>query len=196
MRRRVGVVGTSRSIRCRCRCLCIIFPCALLHCIFFPVLLSSSCSLVTLDTLRLLHNTDIDTERDVPTTSTRRRTQCDSLDTLLYVRFAFQNLEFYEWKLGDRQWALTWHRTHTLLALWPGFTYEKTEREEVFSFMSYSLFKNLQFLQWNLQFHCKYVYLWEGFSEHCGFSPLRGPSAWAISGLQPSSLGGERRSVG
>ena len=25
----------------------------------------------------------------------------DSLDTLLYVRFAIQNLEFYEWKLGD-----------------------------------------------------------------------------------------------
>ena len=31
----------------------------------------------------------------------------DSLDTLLYVRFAIQNLEFYEWKLGDRQWALS-----------------------------------------------------------------------------------------
>ena len=25
----------------------------------------------------------------------------DSLDTLLYVRFAIQNLEFSEWKLGD-----------------------------------------------------------------------------------------------
>ena len=25
----------------------------------------------------------------------------NSLDTLLYVRFAIQNLEFYEWKLGD-----------------------------------------------------------------------------------------------
>ena len=25
----------------------------------------------------------------------------DSVDTLLYVRFAIQNLEFYEWKLGD-----------------------------------------------------------------------------------------------
>ena len=25
----------------------------------------------------------------------------DPLDTLLYVRFAIQNLEFYEWKLGD-----------------------------------------------------------------------------------------------
>ena len=39
------------------------------------------------------------------------------------------NLEFYEWKLGDRGWALSWHRTHTLLALWPDvtscFTYEK-----------------------------------------------------------------------
>ena len=31
----------------------------------------------------------------------------DSLDTLLYVRFAIQNLEFYEWKLGDRGWALS-----------------------------------------------------------------------------------------
>ena len=30
-----------------------------------------------------------------------------SLDTLLYVRFAIQNLEFYEWKLGDRGWALS-----------------------------------------------------------------------------------------
>ena len=73
----------------------------------------------------------------------------DSLDTLLYVRFAIQNLEFYEWKWGDRGWALSWHRTHTLLALWPdvtsSFTYEKTEREQVFSFVSYSRFKNLQF---------------------------------------------------
>ena len=48
----------------------------------------------------------------------------------------------------------------------------------------------------NLQFHWKYVSLWEGFSEHCGLSPLRGPSAGAISGVQPSSLPGERRSVG
>ena len=31
----------------------------------------------------------------------------DSLDTLLYVRFAIQNLEFYEWKLGDHGWALS-----------------------------------------------------------------------------------------
>ena len=31
----------------------------------------------------------------------------DSLDTLLYVRFAIQKLEFYEWKLGDRGWALS-----------------------------------------------------------------------------------------
>ena len=29
----------------------------------------------------------------------------------------------------------------------------------------------------NLQFHWMYVSLWEGFSEHCGLSPLRGPSA-------------------
>ena len=73
----------------------------------------------------------------------------DSLDTLLYVRFAIQNLEFYEKKLGDRGWALSWHRTNTLLALWPDvtscFTYEKTERKEVFPFVSYSRFKNLQF---------------------------------------------------
>ena len=77
--------------------------------------------------------------------------QChsDSLDTLLYVRFAIQNLEFYEWKLGDHGWALSWHRTHTLFALWPDvtsfFTYEKTESEEVFSIVSYIRFKNLQF---------------------------------------------------
>ena len=73
----------------------------------------------------------------------------DSLDTLLYVRFAIQNLEFYEWKLGDHGWALSWHRTHTLFSLWPDvtscFTYEKTEREEVFSIVSYIRFKNLQF---------------------------------------------------
>ena len=73
----------------------------------------------------------------------------DSLDTLLYVRFAIQNLEFYEWKLGDHGWALSWHRTHTLFALWPDvtscFTYEKTESEEVFSIVSYIRFKNLQF---------------------------------------------------
>ena len=48
----------------------------------------------------------------------------------------------------------------------------------------------------NLQFHWKYVSLREGFSEHCGLSPLRDPSAGAISGVQPSSLRGERRSVG
>ena len=73
----------------------------------------------------------------------------DSLDTLLYVRFAIQNLEFSEWKLGDHGWALSWHRTHTLFALWPDvtscFTYEKTESEEVFSIVSYIRFKNLQF---------------------------------------------------
>ena len=73
----------------------------------------------------------------------------DSLDTILYVRFAIQNLEFYEWKLGDHGWALSWHRTHTLFAVWPDvtscFTYEKTESEEVFSIVSYIRFKNLQF---------------------------------------------------
>ena len=31
----------------------------------------------------------------------------DSLDIILYVRFAIQNLEFYEWKLGDRGWVLS-----------------------------------------------------------------------------------------
>ena len=31
----------------------------------------------------------------------------DSLYTLLYVRFAIKNLEFYEWKLGDHGWALS-----------------------------------------------------------------------------------------
>ena len=45
-----------------------------------------------------------------------------SLDTLLYVWFAIQNLQFYEWKLGDRRWALSRHRTHTFLhrdLTWP-----------------------------------------------------------------------------
>ena len=77
----------------------------------------------------------------------------DSLDTLLYVRFAIQNFAFYEWKQGDRGWALSWHCTHTLLALWPDvtscFTYEKRERKEVFSFVSNSRFKNLQ-LHWEI----------------------------------------------
>ena len=30
-----------------------------------------------------------------------KKSHSDSLDTLLYVRFAIENLEFYEWKLGD-----------------------------------------------------------------------------------------------
>ena len=32
--------------------------------------------------------------------------------------------------------------------------------------------------------------------KHCGLSRLRGPSAGAISGVQSSSVRGERRSVG
>ena len=35
----------------------------------------------------------------------------DSLDTLLYVRFAIQNLEFYEWKLRDQNRPVVWART-------------------------------------------------------------------------------------
>ena len=58
------------------------------------------------------------------------------------------------------------------------------------------LFQKFTILLENLQFHWKYVSLWEGLSEHCGLSPLRGPSAGAISGVQPSSLRGEQRSVG
>ena len=47
----------------------------------------------------------------------------------------------YEWKLRDHKWALSWHRRHTIFALWPDeapcFTYKKkTECEEVFSFVS------------------------------------------------------------
>ena len=38
---------------------------------------------------------------------TARNHHSDSLDTLLYVRFAIHNLEFYEWKLGDHGWALS-----------------------------------------------------------------------------------------
>ena len=48
----------------------------------------------------------------------------------------------------------------------------------------------------NLQSHCEYLSLREGFGEHCGLSPLRGPSAGAISGVQPSSQRGQRQSVG
>ena len=123
----------------------------------------------------------------------------DSLDTLLYVRFAIQNLEFYEWKLGDHGWALSWHRTHTLFALWPDvtscFTYEKTESEEVFSIVSYIRFKNLQF-HWRIYNSIGVCILMRGVQWALWLSPLRGPSAWAISGLQPSSVRGERRSVG
>ena len=48
--------------------------------------------------------------------SENRTRHSDSLDTLLYVWFAAQNLEFYEWKLRDHGWALSCHRTHTIFA--------------------------------------------------------------------------------
>ena len=131
--------------------------------------------------------------------NSRKRRHSDSLDTLLYVRFAIQNLEFYEWKLGDHGWALSWHRTHTLFALWPDvtscFTYKKTESEEVFSIVSYIRFKNLQF-HWRIYNSIGVCILMRGVQWALWLSPLRDRSAWAISGLQPSSVRGERRSVG
>ena len=55
----------------------------------------------------------------------------DSLDTLLYVWFAGQNLEFYEWKLRGCGWAFSWRRTYTIFAPWPHvapcFTYKKKQ---------------------------------------------------------------------
>ena len=42
-------------------------------------------------------------------------------------------------------------------------------------------FQNFAIPLRNLQFHCKCVSLWEGFSEHCGLSPLRCPSAWLFN---------------
>ena len=132
--------------------------------------------------------------------TTYSHSHSDSLNTLLYVRFAIQNLEFYEWKLGDHGWTLPWHRTHTHFALWPDvtscFTYEKNRKRRSLVLRELDPFQNFAIPLRNLQFHCKYVSLWEGFSEHCGLSPLRGPTAWAISGMQPSSVRGGRWSVG
>ena len=77
-----------------------------------------------------------------------------------------------------------------LLYLWEKKTSKSLSLRELEPFQTFTI--PLE----NLQFHWKYVSLWEGFSEHCGLSPLRGPSAGAISGVQPSSLCGELRSVG
>ena len=88
----------------------------------------------------------------------------DSLDTILYVPFAIQNLKFYGWKLRDRRWALSWHRTHTIFAPWsdvaPCFTSKQTERKEVFSFVSYSRFKTFQF-HWEIFISIVSVYPYE-----------------------------------
>ena len=125
----------------------------------------------------------------------------DSLDTLLYVRFAIQNLEFYKWKLGDHGWALSWHRRLRTRFLhcdltWPRASRTKKQKAKKSSLSWVKSVSKICNSIGEFTIPLEYVSLWEGFSEHCGLSPLRGPSPWAISGLQQSSVRGEWRSVG
>ena len=111
-----------------------------------------------------------------------------------------QNRVFYEWKqknfwMGTFPWSQDHHSCtmafgNPLLYVWEKKTLKSLSLPELEPFKKFTI--PLE----NLPFHWKYVSLWEGISEHCGLSPLRGPSAGAISGVQPSSLRGERRSVG
>ena len=112
------------------------------------------------------------------------------------MRFAIQNLEFYEWKFGDHGWALSWHRTHTLFALWPDvtscLTYEKTESEEVFSIVSYIRSKICNSIG-EFTIPLEYVSLWEGFSEHCGchLFVVRVPERSAVCSQALCAVSGE-----
>ena len=63
---------------------------------------------------------------------------------------------------------------------------------EIFSVPKRRFFALLKVVRYRNKSGLQFVSLGEGFSEHCGLSPLRGRSAGAISGLQPSSLRGER----
>ena len=78
------------------------------------------------------------------------------------------------------------------------YVWEKKKTSKSLSLRELEPFQNFTIPLKNLQFHCKYVSLWEGFSEHGGLSPVRtrGQTAWAISGWQASFLRGERRNVG
>ena len=107
----------------------------------------------------------------------------DSLETFCMPGLTIQNRVFYEWKQKNLGWA-------TLALCMRKKTSKSVSLRELEPFQYFTIPLR------SLQFHCRYVSLWEGFSEHCGLSPLRGPSAGAISGLLPSSLRGERQSVG
>ena len=102
-----------------------------------------------------------------------------------------QNRVFYEWKQKKNiGWAPSRDPTATILAPWlsatPCSMYEKKKTSKSLSLPELELFQEFTIPLENLQFHWKYVSLWEGFSEHCGLSPFRGPSAGAISSVQPA----------
>ena len=77
------------------------------------------------------------------------REDSGSLDILLYVWFAAQNLEFYERNLRGCGWAPSWHDTHTIFAPWsdlaPCFTYKKNRTRKSLLFRELSRFKTFQF---------------------------------------------------
>ena len=105
----------------------------------------------------------------------------DSLDTLLYARFYHSEPPIL-WMETKKPWMCTfpWSHDHDsctmafgnrLLYVWEKKTSKSRSHPELEPFQKFTI--PLE----NLQFHWKYVSLWEGFSEHCGLSPLRGPSA-------------------
>ena len=78
-----------------------------------------------------------------------------------------------------------------LLYVWEKKDVNKPSLPELELFQKFTIpLENLQFIG------SMYPYERGSVIEHCGLSPLRGPGAGAISGVQPSSLRDERRSVG
>ena len=105
----------------------------------------------------------------------------DSLDTLLYARFYHSEprvlrMETKKSSMGTFPWShdhdsCTMAFGNTLLYVWEKKHVESLSHPELEPFQKFIIpFENLQF-------HWKYVSLWEGLSEHGGLSPLRGPSA-------------------
>ena len=89
---------------------------------------------------------------------------------------------FYEWKQKKNTgWAPSGDPTTKILAPWlsatPCSMYETKKTSKSLSLRELEPFQNLPIPIPNLQFHCKYVSLWEGLSEHGGLSPLRVQSA-------------------